>query len=83
MSDIEEVTEGLMDVFRQLRDGTMEPKDAMEINNTAGKIISAYKTRIAYHALRDERPTIEGLSTTAKPTMIADGNVIRGGRAVS
>ena len=64
MSDIEEITEGLMDVFRQLRSGDMEAKDAMEINNTAGKVISAYKTRIAYHALRSEPPTIPGLATS-------------------
>ena len=80
---ITDIRDQLIQVFNGLRDGTIAAKDAVEVNNTAGKIISAYKTRIAYHALRDERPTIEGLSTTAKPTMIADGNVIRGGRAVS
>lgn len=65
MNHLEEVTEGLMEVFRSLKSGDMEAKDAMEINNTAGKIISAYKTRIAYHALRGDAPSIEGLETTA------------------
>ena len=72
MSDIEEVTVGLMEVFRALRSGDMEAKDAQEINNTAGKIISAYKTRIAYHALRGDTPEIEGLGTTPKLAAIKD-----------
>lgn len=63
MNDIQEVTAGLMDVFRGLRDGSMQAKDAIEVNNTAGKIISAYKVRLAYHALRDEKPDILGLET--------------------
>jgi len=66
MNHLEEVTEGLMDVFRSLRSGDMDPKEAVEINNTAGKIISAYKTRIAYAALRGEAPVIDGLETTPK-----------------
>lgn len=65
MTDIEEVTDGLMAVFRDLRSGAMEAKDAVEINNTAGKIISAYKVRIAYHALRQEAPEIEGLGVSS------------------
>lgn len=72
MTEIEEVTQGLMEVFRDLKSGAMEPQDAMEINNTAGKIISAYKTRIAYHALRGEAPEIEGLNTTPKVAAIKD-----------
>lgn len=64
MNHLEEVTDGLMGVFRELRAGTMEAKDAVEINNTAGKIISAYKVRIAYAALRGDVPEIAGLETT-------------------
>lgn len=64
MNHLEEVTEGLMEVFRALKSGDMEAKEAVEINNTAGKIISAYKTRIAYSALRGDTPMIEGLETT-------------------
>lgn len=66
MNHLEEITEGLMEVFRALKTGDMEAKDAMEMNNTAGKVISAYKTRIAYHALRGDRPDIEGLETSPK-----------------
>lgn len=71
MNHIEEVTEGLMEVFRALQSGDMEAKDAQEINNTAGKIISAYKTRIAYGALRGDMPQIEGLETTPSLKVIA------------
>lgn len=66
MTHIEEITSGLMDVFRKLRSGEMNPKDAVEINNTAGKVISAYKTRIAYSALRKEEPRIPGLETSGE-----------------
>ena len=59
---IEEVTAGLMETFRGLRDGTIKPKEAQELNNTAGKIISAYKARLAYHALRGEAPIIPYLA---------------------
>jgi hypothetical protein len=72
MNHLEEITEGLMEVFRALKTGDMEAKDAMEINNTAGKVISAYKTRIAYHALRGDTPAIEGLETTPKVATIRD-----------
>ena len=48
----------LIDVFNGLRDGTLETKDAVEINNTAGKIISSAKVQLAYHALRGESPSI-------------------------
>lgn len=71
MNHLEEVTEGLMDVFRSLRSGDMDAKDAVEVNNTAGKIISAYKTRIAYAAIRGEAPRIEGLETTPATTVLA------------
>lgn len=67
MTDIEEVTDGLMDVFRKLRGGEMEAKEAVEINNTAGKIISAYKVRVAYQALLDDRRSIPGLEGSTTP----------------
>lgn len=64
MNHIEEVTEGLMETFRGLRSGDVENKDAQEIANVAGKIISAYKTRIAYAMIRNDAPMIAGLETT-------------------
>lgn len=74
MNHLEEITDGLMEVFRDLKAGTMDGKEAVEINNTAGKIISAYKTRIAYAMLRGDSPMIDGLETTPKVMSIADFN---------
>ncbi len=72
MTHIEEITEGLMEVFRDLKSGAREGKDVEEINNTAGKVISAYKTRIAYHALRGDVPDIAGLNTSPQVKSIKD-----------
>jgi len=47
----------------------MEAKDAVEINNTAGKIISSAKVQLAYAALRGEKPEIEFLTTSTKPAL--------------
>ena len=74
MNHLQEITEGLMDVFRDLRSGEMEPKAAVEINNTAGKIISAYKTRLAYAIMRGDVPLIEGLETAEVRTAINVAN---------
>lgn len=71
MTDIEEVTEGLMETFRALRAGDMQAKEAVEINNTAGKIISAYKVRVAYAALRREEPDIPGLGGAGSAKQLA------------
>ena len=43
-------------------DGTIAAKDAVEVNNTAGKIIATAKAQIAYHALRGEAPNIPFLA---------------------
>lgn len=76
MNHMEEITDGLMDTFRGLRGGTVEAKDAQEIANVAGKVISAYKTRIAYAALRGDIPIIDGLETsTAKVAIDTRGKV--------
>lgn len=69
MNHIEEITEGLMATFRELKAGDIEAKDAQELANVAGKIISAYKTRIAYAMIRNDAPLIAGLETT--PGLVA------------
>lgn len=58
---IDDVRDHLLDVFNRLRSGEMEAKEAVEINNTAGKIMTACKVQLAYHAMRNERPYIEFL----------------------
>jgi hypothetical protein len=58
MTTITDIREDLIAVFNKLKAGTMEAKDAFEINNTAGKIISSAKVQLAYAALRGEKPNI-------------------------
>tara|TARA_R110002051_G_scaffold22502_4_gene58170 strand:- start:2329 stop:2634 length:306 start_codon:yes stop_codon:yes gene_type:complete len=65
MTTISDINAGLVEVFEALRNGTMEAKDAVEINNTAGKIIAANKVQIAYHALREEAPDIPFLAAAS------------------
>lgn len=66
MTTITDIRDQLIEVFNGLRDGTIDTKEAVEINNTAGKIINTAKVQIAYSALRGEAPYIPFLSTTAK-----------------
>jgi len=67
MTTITDVRDQLIEVFNGLRDGSVEIKDAVEINNTAGKIINSAKVQIAYSALRGEAPNIPFLQTATEP----------------
>ena len=62
MKNISELTADLTSLYAELRNGTVDIKQATELNNTAGKIISAHKVQLAYHALRNEAPTIPFLA---------------------
>jgi len=64
MTTITDIRNDLINVFNKLRDGTMEAKDAVEINNTAGKIIASAKVQLAYAALKGERPDIPFLASS-------------------
>lgn len=64
----------LLNVFAGLRDHTIEAKDAVELNNTAGKIISAAKVQLAYHALRGETPYIQFLESAPTTKAIEHDN---------
>lgn len=66
MTNIADIRDELVQVFNDLRAGKIEARDAVEINNTAGKIISACKVQIAYHALRGEAPEIAFLAAPEK-----------------
>ena len=72
MTTITDIREDLIAVFNKLKAGTMEAKDAFEINNTAGKIISSAKVQLAYAALRGEKPDIPFLmgEGVVEPTAI-------------
>lgn len=64
MTTITDIRDQLIEVFNGLRDGNVDIKEAVEINNTAGKIINTAKVQIAYSALRGEAPYIPFLDTT-------------------
>jgi hypothetical protein len=57
--NITELRNDLLEVYAKLRSGEIEIKDAKEINNTAGKIISSAKVQLEYSGLRGEKPEIE------------------------
>lgn len=63
MTTINEIRDSLIDVFNKLKSGELDAKEAVEINNTAGKIISSAKVQLAYHALRGESPNIDFLAS--------------------
>lgn len=70
MKNIAELAQDLSALYKELRQGSVDIKLASELNNTAGKIISAHKVQLAYHALRDEAPEIPFLAAEtlmAKP----------------
>jgi len=70
---ITDIRNNLLEVFNGLRNKTMDIKEAVEINNTAGKIISSVKVQLAYHAMRDERPEIEFLNSEPTTKTITHG----------
>jgi len=65
--NITDLRDRLVEVFDCLREKTMEPKDAFEINNTAGKIISTVKLQLAHAALCGTVPDIPFLGPTGVP----------------
>ena len=66
MTTITDIRNDLIAVFNGLRDGSIDPKQAVETNNTAGKIISTAKVQLGYHALRNEIPVIPFLGSGVK-----------------
>jgi hypothetical protein len=66
ITTITDIRNDLIAVFNGLRDGTVDPKQAVETNNTAGKIISTAKVQLGYHALRGEVPVIPFLGGGVK-----------------
>ena len=66
MTTITDIRDDLIKVFNGLRDGTIDQKQAVETNNTAGKIIHTAKVQLAYHQLRNEMPEIPFLGNGTK-----------------
>ena len=67
---ITELTTQLTDLYKSLKEGTIDVKIAAEMNNTAGKIINVQRVQLEYAALRKEMPNItflDGCSTPPAP----------------
>jgi hypothetical protein len=64
MKNITDVRAELSKVFVGLKNGSINPSVASELNNSAGKIINSVKIELEYYALRKEKPEIEFLKNT-------------------
>lgn len=58
MKTATELRDDLARVFDELRAGTIEVKQAAELSNIAGKMISSAKAQVEYYALTGEKPHI-------------------------
>ena len=58
MKNITELREDLSEVFTGLRNGSVDPKVAKEINNAAGKIIHTGKVQLEDASLTKIKPRI-------------------------
>lgn len=65
MKNMTELRTELSKLFDELRSGQIKPKEAAEMNNTAGKIINSVKVELDYYALRKESPSIKFLDDGA------------------
>jgi hypothetical protein len=61
MLTITELRTDLLKVYKELRSGELEAKDAKQINNTAGKVIASAKVQLEYAVSRGEKPDIDFL----------------------
>ena len=55
----------LLNVYEELRNKSIDPKLAKELNNTAGKVMNSVKIQVEYATLRDEKPDIDFLNVQA------------------
>jgi len=57
-----DVTEQLMNLYSDVRNGVIDLKEAAELNNTAGKIINSVKVQTEYYALAKVNPKIKAIT---------------------
>ena len=63
MKNIVQLRNELVETFKDLKLGNLEPKIATEMNNSAGKIINTLKLQLEYAEIRGEKPEIEYMNT--------------------
>jgi|TARA_R100001015_G_C4602848_1_gene157824 hypothetical protein len=66
MKNVVELRAELSKVFKDLSNGTVQSKDAMQQANLAGKMINSAKVQLEYHALRKDTPNIRFLHVKEK-----------------
>jgi hypothetical protein len=66
MNSITSLRDDLHTVFAGLKAGTIEPKVAAEMNNTAGKIIATATVQLKYAELAQIKPNIAFLETGSR-----------------
>lgn len=64
---VTELTTQLTNLYKSLKEGTIDVKIAAEMNNTAGKIINVQRVQLEYAALRKETPNITFLDGCSIP----------------
>lgn len=62
MKTIVDLREELIALFGQLKGGQVKPKEAKEMNNSAGKIINTLKVELEYSSLLGKKPNIDFLN---------------------
>ena len=63
MKTADQIGADLSALFDKINEDAIDLKKASELNNTAGKMLKVYQVKLAYAALRDEKPVITGLSS--------------------
>jgi hypothetical protein len=58
MKNVDELRKQLAETFACLKNGTVSHKDASELANIAGKMISSAKVQVEYYGMRKESPKI-------------------------
>jgi hypothetical protein len=56
------LTTELMNLYSDVKNGTIDLKEAAELNNTAGKIINSVKVQLEYFALSKTQPKIKQIT---------------------
>lgn len=65
-ANINELRHELCKVFEELRVQKIEPSEAKELNNTAGKILGSIKVQLEYSSLLKTNPVIPFLDVGKK-----------------
>ncbi len=63
--DIDEVTDGLAEMFAIVFNDPRRAAQASEVINAAGKLIAAMKVKMCYASLRGEEPDIPFMGKTS------------------